>query len=224
MYIMIGGGGQVGYYLAKELLSQPHEVLVLEKDPRRFKQLKEQLGANNVGKGDACEVRVLEEFGCQRADMVIAVTGDDEDNLVICQVAKSRFNVKRTVARVNNPRNTDLFQMLGIERTVSPTEMILHTIESEIPHRKLLPLMELSRAGLHLVELSVPNDSSAAGQTISDLRLPTECNLVLITRDDEPVIPRGNTVIQADDMIYALVRAQGEGEQALRQAILGETQ
>jgi trk/ktr system potassium uptake protein len=224
MYIIIGGGGQVGYYLAKELLSQPHEVLVLEKDPRRFKQLKEQLGASNVGRGDACEARVLDEFGAQRADMVIAVTGDDEDNLVICQVAKSRFEVKRTVARVNNPRNNDLFQVLGIDRIVSPTEMLLHTIESEIPHRKLLPLMELSRAGLQLVEITVPADSSAAGQMISDLGLPTEANLVLITRNDEPVIPRGNTVIQAEDNIYALVRSQGEGEQALRQAVLGDSQ
>jgi trk system potassium uptake protein TrkA len=223
MYIIIGGGGQVGYYLAKELLSQPHEVLLLEKEPRRFKQLKEQLGASNVGKGDACEVRVLDEFGCQRADMVIAVTGDDEDNLVICQVAKARFEVKRTVARVNNPRNIDLFQALGIDRTVSPTEMLLHTIESEIPHRKLLPLMELSRAGLHLVELTVPSDSSAAGQMISDLHLPTEANLVLITRSDTPVIPRGDTIIHSDDTIYALVRAQGEGEQALRRAVLGDT-
>jgi trk system potassium uptake protein TrkA len=198
-------------------------VLVLEKEPRRFKQLKDQLGASNVGKGDACEVRVLDEFGCQRADMVIAVTGDDEDNLVICQVAKSRFEVKRTVARVNNPRNIDLFQALGIDRTVSPTEMLLHTIESEIPHRKLLPLMELSRAGLQLVEISVPSDSSAAGQMISDLHLPTEANLVLITRADQPVIPHGNTIIQADDTIYALVRSQGEGEQALRRAVLGDT-
>jgi trk system potassium uptake protein TrkA len=156
--------------------------------------------------------------------MVIAVTGDDEDNLVICQVAKTRFQVKRTVARVNNPRNNDLFQSLGIDRIVSPTEMLFHTIESEIPHRKLLPLMELTRAGLQLVEITVPSDSSAAGQMISDLNLPTEANLVLISRADEPLIPRGDTIIQADDNIYALVRAQGEGEQALRRAILGETQ
>ncbi|HEX9412651.1 MAG TPA: TrkA family potassium uptake protein [Ktedonobacterales bacterium] len=220
MYIIIGGGGQVGYYLTKGLLEQAHEVLLLEKDYKRFKTLQEQLGAGNVGRGDACEVRVLEEYGCSRADVVIAVTGEDEDNLVICQVAKKRFGVGRTVARVNNPRNNKMFLDLGIDRTVSPTAMLLHLIELEIPHHTLVPLIELTRAGLGLVELTVPPDSPAAGLPLRDLKLPSECNVALISRGDENITPSGDTIIEPEDKIYALVKA--EGETALREKILSE--
>jgi trk system potassium uptake protein TrkA len=220
MYIIVGGGGQVGYYLAKGLIEQGHEILLLEKDARRWKQLRDQLGAGNVFRGDACEVRVLEEAGTQRADLVIAVTGEDEDNLVICQVAKKRFDVRGTIARVNNPRNNELFRLLGIDRTVSPTEMILHLIELEIPHHTLVPLFELTRAGLGLVELTVPPDSPAAGQTLRELSLPSECNVAVIIRGDESITPSGDTVIEPEDKVYALVKA--EGEHALRQTILGE--
>jgi trk system potassium uptake protein len=219
MYIIIGGGGQVGYYLAKGLLEQGHEVLLLEKDPKRFRQLEDELGAN-IGRGDACEVRVLEEVGCGRADIVIAVTGEDEDNLVICQVAKQRFHVGRTIARVNNPRNNTMFLKLGIDRTVSPTETILHLIQLDIPHHTLVPLMELTRAGMGLVELTVPPDSLAAGKALRALKLPSECNVALISRGDENIIPTGETIILPEDKIYALVKA--EGESALRRTILSE--
>jgi trk system potassium uptake protein TrkA len=221
MYIIIGGGGQVGYYLTKGLLDQGNnEVVLLEKDAKRVKFLQEQLGANNVGKGDACEARVLEEYGCLRADVVIAVTGDDEDNLVICQVAKHKFGVARTVARVNNPRNEKMFLDLGIDRTVSPTQMLLNLIELEIPHHTLVPLIELTRAGLRLVELTVPPDSQAAGKTLRQLDLPREINVALINRGDEMITPQGDTRIEAEDKIYALVKA--EGEQELRRQILSE--
>lgn len=220
MYIIIGGGGQVGYYLTKGLLEQGNEVVLLEKEPKRFKFLQEQLGATNVGKGDACEARVLDEYGCQRANAVIAVTGDDEDNLVICQVAKHKFGVERTVARVNNPRNEKMFLELGIDRTVSPTQMLLNLIELEIPHHTLVPLIELTRAGLRLVEVTVPPDSQAAGKTLRQLDLPREINVALIHRGDEMISPQGDTRIEAEDKIYALVKA--EGEQLLRRRILSE--
>ncbi len=219
MYIIIGGGGQVGYYLAKGLLEQGHEVLLLEKDGRRFERLEEELGAN-ISRGDACEVRVLDEVGCARADIVIAVTGEDEDNLVICQVAKQRFHVGRTIARVNNPRNNTLFKQLGIDRMVSPTETILHLIELEIPHHTLVPLIELTRAGLELVELTVPPDSPAAGYALKELNLPSECNIALVVRGEENLIPSGDTQILPEDRIYALVKA--EGGKALRRTILSE--
>jgi trk system potassium uptake protein TrkA len=219
MYIIVGGGGQVGYYVAKGLLEQGHEVLLLDKDPRRFKHLAEQIGAN-VRKGDACEVRVLSDCGCERADMVIAVTGEDEDNLVICQVAKAHFKVKETIARVNNPRNNAMFLRLGIDRTVSPTDTILHLIELEIPHHTLVPLMVLSRAGLGLVELTVPADSPAANQRLSKLDLPREANVAFILRGDETITPSGDTVILAEDKVYALVKA--DGERAIRRTILGQ--
>jgi trk system potassium uptake protein TrkA len=219
MYILIGGGGQVGYYLTKGLLQQGHEVVLLEKDARRVEQLKEELGTA-VGRGDACEARVLAEYGTGRADMVIAVTGDDEDNLVICQVAKARFNVNNTIARVNNPRNEDLFRRLGIDLTISPTQSILHMIEAQLPHHTLVPLMTLTRAGLGLVELTVPPESRAAGQTIRALNLPQSVNIALVVRGDQNITPSGETEIEPEDRIFALVTA--EGERALREIVLNE--
>ncbi|HEY7835016.1 MAG TPA: NAD-binding protein [Ktedonobacterales bacterium] len=220
MYIIIGGGGQVGYYLAKGLLDQGHEALLMDKNGARVRQLEEQLGANVV-KGDACEVRVLNEYGCERADIVIAVTGDDEDNLVICQVAKQRFHVKRTIARVNNPANSQLFAQLGIDTTVSPTDTIMHLIESELPqHYTLVPLLQLTRAGLRLVELTVPADSPVAGMPLRELRLPRECNIVLIDRNGDGITPDGETTIQPEDRLYALVK--GGGEAAMQHIILPE--
>lgn len=219
MYILIGGGGQVGYYLTKALLQQGHEVVLLEKDGRRVRQLGEELGSAVV-QGDACEARVLAEVGSERADLVIAVTGDDEDNLVICQLAKARFHVKRTIARVNNPRNDDLFSELGIDVTVSPTRTILHLIEAEIPHHAVVPLLTLTRAGLGLVEVTVPPSSPADGRPLRDLNLPRSVNVALVVRGDENITPSGDTVLQSEDRIFALVTT--EGEAALRQLILSE--
>ncbi len=218
MYILIGGGGQVGYYLTKGLLQQGHEVLLLEKDGRRVEQLREELGTS-VTRGDACEARVMTEVGSDRADLVIAVTGDDEDNLVICQMAKARFKVPKTIARVNNPRNDDLFVRLGIDVTVSPTRTILHMIEAEIPHHTIVPLMTLlTRAGLSLVELTVPPDSPAAGNSLQALSLPPSVNIALVVRGDQNITPTGDTVIEPEDRIFALVTQ--EGEAALREAII----
>ncbi len=219
MYILIGGGGQVGYYLAKGLLQQGHEVLLLDKDAQRVRQLGEELGSS-VAKGDACEVRTLADVGVERADLVIAVTGDDEDNLVICQIAKARFKVRSTIARVNNPRNDELFHELGIDVTVSPTQTILHLIEAEIPHHTMVPLLKLRRAGLGFMEVTVPPDSPAAGKELRALRLPNAVNVALIMRGDRNIQPTGETTIEAEDHIFALVT--GEGEEALRRTILRE--
>jgi trk system potassium uptake protein len=218
MYILIGGGGQVGYYLTKGLLQQGHEVLLLEKDSRRLSQLSEELGSA-ITRGDACEAQILADVGCERADIVIAVTGDDEDNLVICQLAKARFNVRRTIARVNDPRNDDLFRKLGIDVTVSPTRTILHMIEAEIPHHIVVPLMTLTHAGLGLVEVTVPPDSPAAGRELRTLQLPSSVNLALVVRGDTNVTPSGDTIIEPEDRLFALVTA--EGESVLQDTILG---
>jgi trk system potassium uptake protein len=218
MYILIGGGGQVGYYLTKGLLQQGHEVLLLEKDSRRVSQLGEELGSA-ITRGDACEAQVLADVGCERADIVIAVTGDDEDNLVICQLAKARFNVRRTISRVNDPRNDDLFRKLGIDVTVSPTRTILHMIEAEIPHHIVVPLMTLTHAGLGLVEVTVPPDSPAAGRELRALLLPSSVNLALVVRGDINITPTGDTVIEPEDRLFALVTA--EGESVLQDTILG---
>src|SRR6266446_7493551 len=150
MYIIIGGGGDIGYYLAKSLLNQGHEVLLLEKGASRYQALNEELGPAVI-RGDACEARTMEEVGANRADVIIAVTGDDEDNLVICKMAKKRFNVARTIARVNNPKHAEIFQKLGIDITVSPTRSILSLIEAELPNFRFVQLMTLKNAGLEIV-------------------------------------------------------------------------
>ena len=219
MYIVIGGGGQVGYYLAKGLIEQGHEVLLLEKDGKRVERLSEELGPA-IMRGDACEARTLAEVGAQRANLVIAVTGDDEDNLVICQVAKARFHVSTTIAHVNNPRNEGLFRRLGIDVIISPTQSILHMIEAQLPHHTLVPLMTLTQAGLGLVELTVPPTSPAAGKTVRSLTLPTSVNLALIVRGDANLTPTGDTVILPEDHLFALVTT--EGEQTLRERLLNE--
>ncbi|HZC08024.1 MAG TPA: TrkA family potassium uptake protein [Ktedonobacterales bacterium] len=219
MYVLIGGGGQVGYYLARELMRQDHEVLLLDKDPARVAQLTLELGAS-VKRGDACEARTLDSVGCERADMVIAVTGDDEDNLVICQVAKERFGRDKTIARVNNPANEKLFQKLGIYITVSPTNSILHLIEAQIPHHKLVPLITLSRVGLGLVEVTIPADSPAMGKSIRSLDLPSSVNVALIVRGDTNITPEGDTIIESEDRLFALTTQ--DGEQVLRDRVLTE--
>jgi trk system potassium uptake protein TrkA len=211
MYIIIGGGGDVGYYLTKSLLNQGHEVLLLEKGLTRFQALNEELG-QAVVRGDACEARTMEEVGASRADVVIAVTGEDEDNLVICQVAKKRFKVGRTIARVNNPKHSEIFQKLGIDITVSPTRSILSLIEAELPSFRFVQLMTLKNAGLEIVELRVPQDSPVAGKLLRDIHLPRSGNLVLIIRDKQFVTPAADTQLLPNDDVFALVNREGEEE------------
>ena len=216
MYIIIGGGGDVGYYLTKSLLNQGHEVLLLEKGSTRFQALNEELG-QSVVRGDACEARTMEEVGVNRADVVIAVTGEDEDNLVICQMAKKHFKVGRTIARLNNPKHELIFQKLGIDITVSPTKSILSLIEAELPGTPFVSLMTLKRAGLEIMEIRVPAESPMVGKTLSTINLPRSGNIVLIIRDSEYIVPNADTKIMANDEVYALVNR--EGEEALRTAL-----
>jgi trk system potassium uptake protein len=211
MYIIIGGGGDVGYYLTQNLLSQGHEVLMLEKNGARAQSLGEELG-QAILKGDACEARTMEEAGVRRADVVIAVTGEDEDNLVICQMAKKRFNVGRTIARLNNPKHEVLFQKLGIDVTVSPTKAILSLIESELPGPHFVLLMTLKKAGLDIVEMKIPDLSPVVGKQLNQINLPRKSTLALIIRGEEQVFPTGDTVLQANDDVFALVNHEGEAE------------
>ena len=216
MYIIVGGGGEVGYYLTKSLLSKGHEVLLLEKGASRYQSLLEGLG-QSVVRGDACETRTMEEVGANRADVVIAVTGEDDDNLVICQVAKKRFKVARTIARLNNPKNELLFQKLGIDITVSPTQAILSLIEAELPGSSIVTLMTLRSAGLGLIDMHVPANSPIVGKSLSTINLPRSGNIALIIRNHECIVPTAETNIFAKDEVFALVNR--EGEQALRDAL-----
>ncbi len=211
MYIIVGGGGDVGYYVTKSLFRQGHEVLLIEKGWVRYQALKEELG-QSVFRGDACEAKTMDEVGASRADVVIAVTGEDEDNLVICQVAKKRYNVARTIARLNNPKHEEIYQKSGIDITVSPTKTILSLIESELPSSRFVPLMTLKSAGLEIVEVRVPAESGVVGQTLGAVGLSRSCNLALIIRDKEFIDPSADTVLLADDDVFALVNRDGEEE------------
>jgi trk system potassium uptake protein TrkA len=211
MYIIVGGGGDVGYYLTQNLLKQGHEVLLLEKSAVRALTLAEELG-QAILRGDACEARTMEEAGARRADVVIAVTGEDEDNLVICQMAKKRFNVGRTIARLNNPKHELLFQKLGIDVTVSPTKAILSLIESELPGPHFVLLMTLKKAGLEIVEMKIPDISPVVGRQLNQINLPRKSTLALIIRGEEQIFPTGETVLQANDDVFALVNHEGEEE------------
>ena len=162
MYVIIAGAGKVGWNLARELIAKDREVTLIESDHRRFRVVEEEL-EHAVQYGDATELWILERAGIQRADLVIAVTGDDEDNILICQVAKEKYGVERIVARVNNPRNLDHFKTLGVQPAVSATDLILRLIEHEVPEYGLVQLLALEEEHLEIIELEVGEGSRAAG-------------------------------------------------------------
>jgi trk system potassium uptake protein TrkA len=219
MYIIIVGGGRVGYYLTKELLDQGHEVLIVEKNALICRNMEEEMGSVCF-RGDGCEAATLSEIGTGRADMLIAVTGDDEDNLVACQVAKHKFKVPRTIARIRNPKNETIFKKLGIDVTVSSTNIILEHIEEEVPTHPLTHLLPIRDKGLEIVEVKIPPDAITAGKTVKELSLPEESTLVLLLRKHhKPISPRANTIVQAEDQIIAVTTP--ESEETLRTALRG---
>jgi trk system potassium uptake protein TrkA len=213
VYAIVVGGGKVGYYLAKEMLAEMHEVLVIEKDGAKCERIAEELG-DIVLRGDGCEASTMEAAGFGRADMVIAVTGDDEDNLVSCQVAKAMFSVPRTIARLNNPKNQEIFRLLGIDTTVSATAAILAQIEQELPTHPVIHLLRLTH-GLELVDIKVPKGAGVVGKKVKDLLLPHGCQIVLmIGQDGAPRLTTPESIVQAEDEIVAVT--PNENEEALR--------
>src|SRR5919198_4521297 len=163
MYAIIAGGGKVGFFLARELIEQGHEVLIIENTTERAEFIANELG-NVVLRGNADEASTLADAGAERSDVVVAVTGDDEDNLVICQVAKRRFGTRRAIARINDPRNEAIFRMLGIDATVNATQMMLSVLEQEIPRANLIPLLRLRNTDVEVVEAVVDAKSCVVGK------------------------------------------------------------
>lgn len=218
MYIIVVGGGKVGYYLTKTLVNEGYEVFLIEKNPAKVQVYRDRFGAI-VMQGDGAEVAKLAAAGAGRADVVIAVTGDDEDNLVICQVARERFGVRRTIARVNNPKNEELFRKLGIDVTVSQTNVILSIIEQQIPERPFVHLLALRHADLAIVEAKVSEDSPVIHQPIWQIELPPEAIITAILRHGDLIIPTGQTVIEPGDELIIVTKQQREAE--LRELITG---
>ena len=219
MYVVVIGGGNVGYYLTKELLAAGHEVVMIEKDPGRARTIADELGSIVIP-NDGCEGRYQAEAGMARADVIAAVTGDDEDNLVACQVAKMKFNVPRAIARVSNPSNEPLFRRLAIDETVSATRSILSLIEHEIPIHDLLHLAELEGGEVQIVEAQLDASSPVIGKVLRDLELPEGSSVAVVVRDEHAIIVRADTTLRAGDKLLAVTSAEHEAE--LRSLLIGE--
>ncbi|HEU4572523.1 MAG TPA: TrkA family potassium uptake protein [Candidatus Limnocylindrales bacterium] len=218
MFVIVVGGGKVGYYLTKELVGSGHEVVLMEKDPARAAQISDEIGSIVVAH-DGCEGRYLAEAGANRADAVSAVTGDDEDNLVICQMAKHHFDVPRTIARVNNPKNEELFRHLGVDEISSPTRLILGSIEQDIPVHELLHLGTLGESDLEIIEARLEANSPAVGRAPREIEMPPECSLFAVVRDGKATPLRADTVLQEGDKVIAIGKA--ECETRLREQLIG---
>ncbi len=210
MYIVVVGAGKVGYNLTRALLAEGQEVLVIEKDPVKADRIVTNLGGTAV-QGDGAEVSTLQLAGVERADVVAAVTGDDEDNLVVAQVAKLRFDVPRTVARINNPRNEAVFSQLGIDATVSATQIILSVIQQEIPEHPFVHLLTLQEGGIEFVELQLTPSAFAVGKSLSAMTVPDETAVPLLIRRGKPLVVQPDTVFEANDKLIAITTTSEEG-------------
>jgi trk system potassium uptake protein len=205
LYVIIAGAGKVGWNLARELLDKDHEITVIEADRRRYLTVEQEL-EHAIHYGDATELWVLERAGINRADLVVAVTGDDEDNLLICQVAKEKYEVDRIIARCNNPRNLDLFRLLEIQPAVSATDLILRLIEHEVPKYGLVHLLDLPEERLEIIELAVAEGAPAAGRAVQDLNLPEGALVVAVLRaEGGGFVPKADTVIAAGDEVLVVL-------------------
>jgi trk system potassium uptake protein TrkA len=209
MYIVIVGAGKVGHFLAKRLCLNKHTVSIVDKDKAICEELAKELEALVVN-GDGCEPRILEEAGIDRADCLAAVTGDDEDNLIICQLAKERFNVHRTVGRVNNPDNEHTFAELGIDVPVDSTKIIAKIIEEEVSFSDFVNLMSFKRGKLSIVRMDLPDDSPVINRELKDVELPPDSVLVSIVRGEEVIVPKGTTVLLPGDDVIALTLVGNE--------------
>jgi len=219
MYAIVAGGGKVGANITRSLVRMGHEVTLVEQRRDRFEQLEAELGPI-VLQGDATEIHVLERAGIARPpEIVLAVTGDDEDNIVISQLAKEGYGVPKAIARVNDPRNQQHFDLLGITETVCATSGLLALVEHEVPEHGLVRLLELRREGLEVVEVQVQGDSPAAGKRVAGLSLPDGSRLVSVMRNGVAEIAVGETVIRPGDQVVAILKPGAEDK--LRRVLVG---
>jgi trk system potassium uptake protein TrkA len=220
MYVLIAGGGKVGSNLARTLIRSGHEVTLIEQRPIRFDTLEAEF-EHQVHKGDATELFVLERAGIRRPpDIVVAVTGDDEDNMVICQLAREHYGVGKVIARVNDPRNTPYFDLLGISPTVSATGSIMALIEHEVPEHGLIHLLELKKENLEIVEITLDATAACKGKTIKQVMLPPGSRLISVVRDGKAEVPDDSLQLEAGDSVLAILEPGREDE--LRRVLVKE--
>lgn len=218
MFVVINGGGKVGSHLASILTAANHDVVVIEKRRSVCEYLASEVTALIIH-GDGCDITYLEEAGISRADVFAAVTGDDDDNMVSCQLAKEVFNVARTVARVNSPKNEHIFYQLGIEG-ISSTTVISQLIQEEASVGDILTLYTLKKGQLALVEVDLPKDNCrVCDMTVKEIQLPKNCVLVSIIRGNEILVPTGDTLLKAGDSILAVTNIDQEDK--LKKLLIG---
>ncbi len=204
MYVVIAGAGKVGWNLARELMSKGHEVTLIEGARNRYLMVEQEL-EHAIQYGDATELWVLERAGINRADLTVAVTGDDEDNLVICQLAKQKYLCERIIARVNNPRNRQYFELLGIQPAVSATDLILRLIEHEVPSYGLVHLLDLRDEQLEIIEVEVGHGAPAAGRRVSEVAVPEGSLIISVLRGGKGFVPKADTMIEAGDEVLLVL-------------------
>jgi trk system potassium uptake protein len=218
MYVIVAGGGKVGANVARSLMRLGNEVTLIEQQRDRFQRLEDEF-EHQVQRGDATELHVLERAGMARPpDIVLALTGDDEDNLIIAQLAKEKYGVAKVIARVNDPRNQAHFDLLGISPTVCATSSIMALVEHEVPEHDLIHLLELRKENLEIVEVQIDRDSKAAGKRIERLELPVGARLISVMRNGRAEIAVGATQLEAGDQVLAILEPGKEDE--LRRVLL----
>src|ERR671933_2135576 len=212
MYVIIAGGGKVGANLARTLLHAGHEVTLVEQRRDRYAVLEEEF-EHNAQHGDATELFVLGRAGIARPpDIVLAVTGDDEDNIIVSQVAREKYGVPKVIARVNDPRNQAHFDLLGVSPTVSATQSIMALVEHEVPEHDLVHLLELRKENLEIVEVQIDKASPCAGKKVEGLSLPEGARLISVMRNGHAEIAVGSTELQPGDQVLAILQPGKEDE------------
>jgi len=202
MFIIIAGGGRLGYYLLKEFLYKNHEVVLIESDVKRSKHIIDELG-NLVVTGDACDPLIMEKAGILRAEKIIANTGSDESNLIICQIAQKKYKVPGTIARVNNPKNEEIFKKLGIDVTVNSVNTILSMIEKKVEQKGVM--MTLAKENdIEVTEIKLTKESPSVGRSIQDLTFPKKCFIAAVIRGAETIQPTPDIQLKENDIIIAI--------------------
>jgi len=219
MYIIVAGGGKLGYYLIKTLLSYKHKVVVIESKVELCEKLANELNIPAFN-GNATDLDILTQVEAEKADTFIAVTGKDEDNLIACQLAKRNFGVKRTIARVNNPKNIEVFQKLGVDFAVSSTSIIADLIEQEVDYTGMKTLMKLRSGKLVLSEITINENSPVVNKSLKDIKIPKDCIIISLIRDEEVIIPNGFTVVRDKD--YIITVSSKEDQEELKEFFLGK--
>ena len=220
MNIVIIGGGKVGYYLAKTLLSFHHKISIIELKRDTCEKLADELNIP-VFHGDATKIDILKNAETSKADIVIAVTGQDEENLLACQLAKNNFRVRKTIARVNNPKNTNVFLKLGVDIPVSSTAVIADMIEQEVDYAGMKTLTSIKNNKIVVSEIQIKKNSPVFNKRVMDIKIPKDCQLVSIIKEEEVLRPGEQLVLLEGDSV--IVVSDSEDKKHLRELFLGES-